>query len=191
MHEWTAYVCETFSTAWEFWKYQAPLVALEHRYLLDSLLCLSAMHVSRQLPKQWLSLEGRMASLSENGNLTDTPGTDRAPDNTLWTLPEGADRAKLDSYAPRAEPEYLVAKRRNDMLQVAQAYFDRALDGHRTAVQNMSPDNSEAVYLTSVCVSWAALFHLSENSEDPAMPCNDPVQWVRLARGSRTIVSLS
>lgn len=189
MHVWTAYVCETFSTAWEFWKYQVPLVALEHRYMLDSLLCLSAMHLSRQMPKQWLSLEGRMATVGESGSVSETPGSGRVPENLRWTLPEGVDQAQLDSFAQRAEPDHLVAKRRSDMVQIAQTYFDRALDGHRTAVLNMDADNSQAVYLTSICVSWAALFHLSENSEDPTMPCNDPVQWIRLSRGTRTIVS--
>lgn len=191
MHEWTAYVCETFSTAWEFWKYQVPLIALEHRYLLDSLMCLSAMHSSRQLPKQWLSLEGRMATIGENGSLDNTPGTDRATETLRWTLPEGVDQAQLDRYAPKAEPEHMLAKRRIDMVQIAQTYFDRAIDGHRSAILNMDAEDPQAVYLTSICVSWAALFHLNENSEDPTMPCNDPVQWIRLARGTRAIVSQS
>lgn len=189
MHEWTAYVCETFTTAWEFWKYQVPLIALDCRYLLDSIMCLSAMHLSRQMPKRWLPLEGRMASLSEDSSLANAPGSHLPHDNTRWSLPDGVDRTELDGYAPKAEPDYLIAKRRQDMLQIAQSYFDRAVDGHRAAVLNMTPENAEAVYCASVCISWAALFHLSEESDDPAMPCNDPVQWIRLSRGTRAIVS--
>lgn len=59
MHEWTAYTCTTFSTAWEFWRYQAPLIALEFRYVLDAMLALAALHASRQVPRQWIPLEGR------------------------------------------------------------------------------------------------------------------------------------
>lgn len=47
MHEWTAYVCHTLSTAWEFWKYEAPLLAFEHRCILDGLHCLAALYIAR------------------------------------------------------------------------------------------------------------------------------------------------
>ena len=63
MHEWTAWTSKTFSTAWEFWHYQAPLVALEFRHLLDSILAVSALYASRQPPMQWVPLYGKSKAL--------------------------------------------------------------------------------------------------------------------------------
>ena len=31
MHEWNTQVPQSFSTAWEFWQRQAPLIAFQHR----------------------------------------------------------------------------------------------------------------------------------------------------------------
>lgn len=59
MHEWTAYACQSFSTAWEFWRFQAPLIALEFRNVLDAMLAMAALHASRQPPMQWIPLDGR------------------------------------------------------------------------------------------------------------------------------------
>lgn len=59
MHEWTAYACQTFSTAWEFWKLQAPLIALEFRHVLDAMLAMAALYASRQTPMQWIPLHGK------------------------------------------------------------------------------------------------------------------------------------
>ena len=64
MHEWTAYACKTFSTTWEYWYYQAPLLALEYRYLLDAMLAMAALHASKQPPSQWNPIEGRSTSFS-------------------------------------------------------------------------------------------------------------------------------
>lgn len=62
MHEWTAYTCKTFTPTWEFWCYQAPLVALEFRYLLDAMMAMAALHTSKQPPSQWNPIEGRSGS---------------------------------------------------------------------------------------------------------------------------------
>lgn len=59
MHEWTAYTCKTLATDVEFWTYQVPLIALQFRPVLDSVLAMAALHASRQPPKQWVPTEGR------------------------------------------------------------------------------------------------------------------------------------
>lgn len=62
IHEWTAHTCNTISITWEFWKYQAPLIAFEFRHVLDSMLAMAALHASRQPPMQWIPLDGRSKS---------------------------------------------------------------------------------------------------------------------------------
>lgn len=82
---------------------------------------------------------------------------------------------------------YLAAKRGHEMLAISRMYFDRAIDGHRRALANLSVENIEAVYLTSILVSFHSLFVLSESEEDSTLPSLDPIQWLRLAKGTRFI----
>ena len=82
---------------------------------------------------------------------------------------------------------YLAAKRSHEMLSVSRMYFDRAIDGHRKALANLSVENIEAVYITSIMVSFHALFVLSESEDDSTLPSLDPIQWLRLAKGTRFI----
>ena len=82
---------------------------------------------------------------------------------------------------------YLAAKRSHEMLGVSRMYFDRAIDGHRKALADLSVENIEAVYLTSILVSFHALFVLGESEEDSTLPSLDPIQWLRLAKGTRFI----
>ncbi|KAK3708964.1 hypothetical protein LTR37_011128 [Vermiconidia calcicola] len=84
---------------------------------------------------------------------------------------------------------YLATKRSHDMLHVSRIYFDRAIDGHRKALEDLTVENIEAVYCTSVLVSFHALFVLSESEEDSTLPSLDPVQWLRLGKGTRFICS--
>lgn len=46
-----------------------------------------------------------------------------------------------------------------------------------------------SVYLTSILVSFYALFVCSEGDEDPTLPYSDPIQWLRVAKGTRFICS--
>lgn len=39
---------------------------------------------------------------------------------------------------------YLAAKRSHEMLTASRMYFDRAIDGHRRALTNLSVENIEA-----------------------------------------------
>lgn len=82
MHEWTAYTCsvrvffkmyvmpqsnsqQSFSANTEFWRFQAPLFAMEHRLVLDAMFALAALHFSRQSPEQWIPMEGRMVPIRD------------------------------------------------------------------------------------------------------------------------------
>ena len=44
-----------------------------------------------------------------------------------------------------------------------------------------------SVYLTSILVSFYALFVCSEDDQDPTLPYSDPIQWLRVAKGTRFI----
>lgn len=82
---------------------------------------------------------------------------------------------------------YLASKRSRNMLNISRMYFDRAIDGHRKALDNLTVENIEAVYIISVLVSFYALFVLSESEEDSTLPSLDPIQWMQLAKGTRFI----
>lgn len=73
------------------------------------------------------------------------------------------------------------------MLTVSRFYFDRAIEGHRRALDDLSVENIESVYMTSILVSFFAVFVLSEREEDSTLPSLDPLQWMRLAKGTRYI----
>lgn len=187
MHEWTAYTCETFSTAWEFWKYQAPLIALEFRYVLDSMLALAALQASRQPIRQWIPMDGKMVLV--RNPLYNESHSDRDLTHH-WKL-KGVDKKLLSSLSKPGDNvgdnAYLATKRSIEMLAVSRMYFDRAIDGHRKALADLTVANIESVYLTSIIVSFNALFTLSESEEDSTLPSLDPIQWLRLAKGTRFI----
>lgn len=71
------------------------------------------------------------------------------------------------------------------MLINARVYFDRAIDGHQRGLSALTRENVEAVYITSILVSFHALFTLSDSYEDRTLPTLDPVVWLRLADGTR------
>lgn len=53
----------------------------------------------------------------------------------------------------------------------------------------MCTNPSRLVYITSILVSFYALFVCSESDEDPTVPNSDPIQWLRVAKGTRFICS--
>lgn len=79
---------------------------------------------------------------------------------------------------------FLASKGSSEMVGISRMYFDRAIDGHRKAIPNPTLENIEAIYCSSVLVSICALFTLSESEDDSMLPAVDPVQWLRLARGT-------
>lgn len=191
MHEWTAQVPQSFSTAWEFWQRQAPLIAFEYRYVLDSLLCLAALHASRRPPQQWLAFEGRMTSSADNSS---SPiATSASADHygqPRWALPiEFSASTTTAEVKSRQQVDRLALDgQQAEMLRVARIYFDRALAGQNKALPDIDAQSGEACYLASICVSWAALFSLGEDGVHWWL--DDPIQWVRIAHGSRVVVSL-
>lgn len=191
IHQWTAHTSTSFSTVGEFWRLQAPLVAVQHRCLMDAMLALSALHASRTPAQRWLAREGRMEQvmpIRDAHHQTPAPDQNLAP---LWKM----DRGMLDGYkkgleagTSSAEVEQLMhheAQRRVEMRTVSHVYFDRAIEAHRQALLNLSVNNIEAVYLTSIIVSFHALFELAEfDVHESTDVSSDPGLWVRLAHGT-------
>jgi hypothetical protein len=56
-----------------------------------------------------------------------------------------------------------LTQQHHEMQRVARIYFERALAGQNKALPTLNADTGEACYLTSLCVSYAALFALGEN----------------------------
>lgn len=198
MHEWTCRVPKSFSTAWEFWTYQAPLIAFEHRYFLDALLCLAALHASRREPRQWLSSEGRMQTSPEADRTAPSPqqqqdsssSTQNDEPYQMQTLSEDQVSSSATDAFSRLDLDHLAsAQQHGEMLRVARMYFERALAGQNKALPALNAQTGEACYLASLCVSYAALFTLGEDRGDLSGWLSDPIQWVRIAHGSRIVVS--
>jgi len=82
---------------------------------------------------------------------------------------------------------YLASKRRSEMLAASRFYFERAIDGYMRSLQDLSIENIEAIFVTSVLCSFHACFVLSESDEDSTPPSVDPVQWMRIGKGTRFI----
>ena len=192
MHEWNTQVPQSFSTAWEFWQRQAPLIAFEHRYVLDSLLCLAALHSHRRQPQQWLALEGRMApTLKEHSSTMISGPFNGQETNQSWKLPSEMDTSEASDVRSRLRMDHLALEQhRGESLRVARVYFDRALAGQNKALPVIDAESGEACYLASICVTWAALFFLGEDQNGTNPWLNDPIQWARIAHGSRVVVSL-
>lgn len=187
MHEWTAYVCQSFSTAWEFWRYQAPLIALEFRYMLDAMNALAALHASRQPTRQWVPTEARMVEVR-------TPGqgfsrSRRGSEEMLQPQNRDYETILANSLTSAGNNAFLASKKCGEMVAISRMYFNRAIDGHRKALSDLTMENVEAVYCTSVLVSFVALFTLSESEDDSMLMSVNPIQWLRLARGTVHITS--
>ena len=192
MHEWNTQVPQSFSTAWEFWQRQAPLIAFEHRYVLDSLLCLAALHAHRRQPQQWLALEGRMTPTLKEQSSTMISGPFNGQEtHQPWKLPSEMDTSEASDVRSRLGMDHLaLEQQRGELLRVARVYLDRALAGQNKTLPIIDAENGEACYLASICVTWAALFFLGEDQDGTNPWLNDPVQWARIAHGSRVVVSL-
>ncbi|KAF2163014.1 hypothetical protein M409DRAFT_26461 [Zasmidium cellare ATCC 36951] len=179
-----AYTCHSLSTTWEFWKYEIPLVAFEFRHVLDALLALTALSASRQRPRYWSTLDGRMVS-AEEGEFA-TPLSD-APLNTGW---KQADRARR-SMIEQAGADSMVLRSTDpngDMLEISRRYFSMALEGHQKALANLNVKNFRATYISSVMVSYYSFFTLSESAEGGDSLMLDPMKWFRLSKGTVYII---
>ena len=193
MHEWNTQVPQSFSTAWEFWQRQAPLIAFEHRYVLDSLLCLAALHAHRRQPQQWLALEGRMAPTLEEQTSTQTSRLSNGQEaHQPWNLPSEMKTSETSNVHSRLRLDHLaLEQQRGELLHVARSYFDRALAEQNKALPVIDTESGEACYLASICVTWAALFFLGEDQDSTNPWLSDPIQWARIAHGSHVVVSSS
>lgn len=75
------------------------------------------------------------------------------------------------------------------LSRISRMYLDKAIEGHREAVANLTVENIEAVFMTSVLLSFCSLFSLSETEDDVANSTLtlDPVLWLQLARSIQSI----
>lgn len=184
MHEWIVYTCHTLSTTWEFWKYQAPLLAFEHRYVLDAMLAVTALYASRQKPRVWSSLEGKMYDVGDDDS-NSTPIIEAALQNG-WKKATQSRQYQLGAPGP----QHIIVRSDNagEMLEISRKYFARALEGHQRAVANITKDNARASYLCSILVCYYSLFTLSEGSDENDSLMLDPMKWFRLSRGTVFII---
>jgi len=102
-------------------------------------------------------------------------------DQVMPNATDGRSRLNLDHLA--------LTEQHSEMLRVARIYFERALAGQNKALPALNAENGEACYLATLCVSYAALFALGEDRGDLSGWVSDPIQWVRIAHGSRIVVS--
>lgn len=184
MHEWMAYTCHSLSTTWEFWKYEIPLVAFEFRHILDALLAVTALSASRQKPRYWSTLDGKMISV-DNGEVISP--TSETLVNVGW---KQATQARRDMIENPGNDAVLVRPTdpNGDMLEVSRRYFSAALKGHQEALATLNVKNFRAAYISSVLVSYYSLFTLSESAESGESLMLDPMKWFQLSKGTVHII---
>lgn len=186
MHEWVAYTCYSLHTTWEFWKFEAPLIALEFRHVLDALLAVTALHMSRQPPRYWSTLEGKMITLEDGESTTSAPLPD-ALVNTGWKQATRARQLMVEQ--PGADAVLIRPTDPNgDMLEISRRYFSWALEGHQKAIANLNVKNMRATYISSLLVSYYSLFTLSESPDGGDSLMLDPMKWFRLSKGTVLII---
>ena len=93
--------------------------------------------------------------------------------NSARTETDPVDKAYLSPQTPEVP-----------LSRLSRIYLDRAIEGHRRALANLTVENIGAVFITSNVVSNCALFTLSEIDEDATL---DPIQWLHLSRGIKFI----
>lgn len=174
MNHWTHATSSTFSPDAKFWREDVILLASDNRMLLDAMFALTALHLSRQQPKQWISSIDRATSSRELAGVEPNAANghrngEKSPDRSVQTI----DDLEYNSRYSR------------DMLQHARRYFDRSITGHTTGIHNLNKDNLDAVYHTSILLSLVAIFALGEADDDPTLLRVDPLFWTRLAEGIR------
>ncbi|KAK4613239.1 hypothetical protein CLAFUW4_09159 [Fulvia fulva] len=186
MHDWTAYTCQSFSQQVEFWRFQAPLFAMDFRMVLDSMFGLAALHLSKQSASQYIPMNGRMVPIRDP-----THHASHAPKDFSAHEKKASDRYDAASAVRTSNKTDLLSdKQRHEMLLNARKYFDRAIDGQHKGLTALTRENVEAVYITSILVSFHALFTLGEPEQDATLPSLDPIIWLRLAESTRHVVNV-
>lgn len=188
MHEYMAYTCETLSTAREFWKYDAPLLALKFRHVLDALFALSALHIHRQGASRWSNagdnaLRSKPWVFAEGGRMQVA-----ALGETLSVQTATLESRTSKSASPSSSTGGVYVEG-HDALEVSRKYFARALAGHRASMSNLNENNIKSAFLCANLVSFYSLFTLSENDDDSVdalVP--DAVKWVVVSRGSFSLI---
>ncbi|GIZ38808.1 hypothetical protein CKM354_000220900 [Cercospora kikuchii] len=175
MYEWTAFTCTSFSTVWEFWKHQCPMIAFEYPWVQDAMMALTALHASRAKPRYWSSLEGRLIHADAAVNTANSHP--EQPASIEWNKA----KQTMNGLSSRGSITVITPHDHAEMLERSRRYFTRALEGHQKAVAVLSVSNIRAAYLGAVLISYYALFTLNEPAEESLML--DPLKWFQLSRG--------
>lgn len=72
-----------------------------------------------------------------------------------------------------------------DYKAVHQVYWAQAVQGHRSAVEEINESTAETVFITAAIISFQAFVMLDE--EDDHVPNNNLVLWWRLSHGRQSI----
>lgn len=109
---------------------------------------------------------------------------------TVSLRKNGPVRATLACTAPFSFAELRLTRAHANPAQVtvSRTYFDRAIDGYRHALQDINIENVEAIFTTSILVSFHALFALSEGAHDSILPPLEASFWLRLGRGNYWVI---
>jgi hypothetical protein len=60
LHCWTSHTCTSFSPAIEYWRVQAPAVALHYRFVFEALMSLAALDLSKKEDcERWIQFDGQ------------------------------------------------------------------------------------------------------------------------------------
>ena len=154
--------------------------------VLDAMFGLAALHFSKQSPSQHIPMNGRMVPIRDP---VYQPVHASKDISAQWKESDDAyDTA--NAIRNSSHPGFVGEKRSHEMLLNARKYFDRALDGQHRGLTALTKDNVEAVYLTSILVSFHALFTLGEPDDDATLPSLDPMIWLRLADSTRHVVGV-
>jgi len=81
---------------------------------------------------------------------------------------------------------FLAGNTSQDMLRISTHYLHSAIRGHRTAFENFTDGDFEAVYLSAVLITLISTFLMSaSDSLDESTAPFDESMWLRLAVGPR------
>ena len=111
----------------------------------------------------------------------------------LWKeIPEAWKRAGASNYSltpDKAVPlgTAFVERSNLDMRSISRTYLDEAVEGHRQALTDLSEDNIEKVFMTSVVLSFYTLFTLNERENDALPSFSNVSCWLQMAKGTRFI----
>ena len=140
------------------WSCEAISIALEHSCLLNAIFALAALHCAI----------GTKRPISGDYIFTETPPSDRV--HAGFHSNGTAHKGQTDS-SPNTNTSY-------DWVEIYRYYLNRAIREQRQALQHLSPENIDAIMLTSIIYSQLVLNLASDESEANPEVYSPPIQWL-------------